>query len=87
MFHLWCEDIDSKYVTSYENVIQKKVRYLSKHLNNLNLRDSGTLASGVLSAFTVEEGKHRKEDGHLGDRGKSHSGQEGHDGHMGNCWV
>ena len=35
IFNLGCEDISRKYVTSYENAIQKKVRRLDKHFSSV----------------------------------------------------
>lgn len=34
MFNLWCKDIYEKYVTSCENVIQKKPRPPGEHFNS-----------------------------------------------------
>lgn len=55
MFNLWCENIHRKYVTSYENGIQKKVRHLRKHFNNHDFEDSRMFALQVLSAVMVDE--------------------------------
>lgn len=43
MFNLWCEDIHRKYVTSYENVIQKKARHLHKQFSDHDFKDSSLL--------------------------------------------
>lgn len=43
MFNLRCENMPRKYVTSYENVIQKKLRHPHKHFNNLMSRTRGCL--------------------------------------------
>lgn len=55
MFNLWCENIHRKYVTSYENGIQKKARHLHKHFNNRDFEDSRMFAFQVLSAVMVDE--------------------------------
>lgn len=55
MFNLWCENIHRKYVTSYENGIQKKARHLHKHFNNHDFEDSRMFALQVLSAVMVDE--------------------------------
>lgn len=44
MFNLWCEDIHRKYVTSYENVIQKKARHLHKQFSDHDFKDSRMFA-------------------------------------------
>lgn len=46
MFNLCCEDIHRKYVTSYENVIQKKAWRLNKHFDNHDFKDSRVFALG-----------------------------------------
>lgn len=61
MFHLWCEDIHRKEVTSDEHVIQKKPRWLHKHFNSHDVKDSRMFASGVWSAVLGGEGKGRGE--------------------------
>lgn len=74
-FNLCYEDIHRKYVTSYENMIQKKARCLDKHFSNHGFKDSRMFALGVLSTLRMDEGKDSRDAGFLGDQGKAGEGQ------------
>lgn len=97
MFNLWCGDIHRKYVTSYENVIQKKARRLDKHFSDHEFKDARVFALGVLSAVWEGEGQDCREGGCVGDQGKAGEPrggwrrtverQQGDDLHTGNCWI